>query len=363
MLHPNPFEMITRRFAAVMLFYQPSFLQRRLSFYRYFLALLILFCRLPSVAQDTLHVETYHTGHIDTIVAQPAATNSSYAGQTDTFRKRQRLVTYSSIGIYTATLLVLNSVWYADYPRQSFHFFDDNAEWKQVDKVGHAWSAYGLSRLTYGAWRWAGASEKKAVLLAGISGPGFLTVIETLDGFSSNWGWSWGDMGANVFGGGLFAAQQLGWHEQRISFKFSFHKKAYGDPTLTRRADNLYGSSLAERALKDYNGQSYWLSANLQSFLPKTGLPRWLNIAVGYGAEGMFGGRQNIGKFPDGTVFNRADIPRYRQWYLSPDIDFTRIKTRSKLLKTAFYFLNGFKFPAPALELSRGRLKLKGLVF
>lgn len=314
-------------------------------------------------AQDTINVETYHSGRIDTIVAQPADNDSLYALRLAVYKKRQRVVTYSSIGIYATTLVALNSVWYADYPRQAFHFFDDNAEWKQVDKVGHGWSAYGLSRLTYGAWRWAGASEKKAVLLSGISGPGFLTVIETLDGFSSNWGWSWGDMAANVFGGGLFAAQQLGWHEQRISYKFSFHTKNDGDAMLTRRADNLYGSSLAERALKDYNGQSYWLSANLLSFLPKSKLPAWLNIAVGYGAEGMFGGRQNTGTFPDGTLFNRTDIPRYRQWYLSPDIDFTRIKTKNKLLRTAFYFLNGFKFPAPALELSQGKLRLKGIVF
>ena len=170
-------------------------------------------------------------------------------------------------------------------------------------------------------------------------------------------------MAANVFGGGLFAAQQLGWHQQRISFKFSFHKKEYGEAMLNRRADNLFGSSLPERALKDYNGQSYWLSANLQAFLPQSNLPAWLNIAIGYGTEGMFGGRENIGKFSDGTPFNRTDIPRYRQWYLSPDIDFTRIKTKSKVLNTAFYLLNGFKFPAPALELSQGKLRLKGIVF
>lgn len=329
----------------------------------HFLLLSISFGIIASSAQDSVKVETYRLATIDTIIAKPAVNDSFYLQQSLILKKRKRLITYSSVGIYAITLVGLNSAWYADYPRQSFHFFDDNAEWKQMDKVGHSWSAYGLSRVTYGAWRWAGASEKKAVLLASLSGPGFLTVIETLDGFSSNWGWSWGDMAANVFGGGLFAAQQLSWHQQRISFKFSFHKKNYDDQLLRRRTDNLFGSSLPERALKDYNGQSYWLSANLQAFLPQSNLPKWLNIAVGYGAEGMFGGRQNIGKFPDGTTFNRTDIPRYRQWYVSPDVDFTRIKTKSKFLKTAFYLLNGFKFPAPALQLSQGKLQLKGIVF
>jgi hypothetical protein len=358
--------MNSRRFATVMRLHKPAIPIRfqSISCPKALHFLLAILFYLPTIAQDTLSVKTYRSGRIDTIVAQPASGDSLYIPETAFYKKRQRLVTYSSIGIYATALIGLNSVWYADYPRQSFHFFDDNQEWKQMDKVGHGWSTYGLSRLTYGAWRWAGTSEKKAVLLASISGPGFLTVIETLDGFSSNWGWSWGDMAANVFGGGLFAAQQLGWHEQRISYKFSFHRKAYGETMLTRRAGNLYGSSLAERALKDYNGQSYWLSVNLQSFLSKSKLPRWLNIAVGYGAEGMFGGTENIAKEPDGTItFSRTDIPRYRQWYLSPDVDFTRIKTKSKFLKTAFYFLNGFKFPAPSLELSQGKLKLKGIVF
>ena len=310
------------------------------------------------IAQDTVKVPIYRLANVDTITGQLVSNDSAFIRQSNLYKNRQRLVTYTSIGLYGATLAALNSAWYASYPRSGFHFFNDNAEWQQMDKVGHSWSSYGISRLTYGTWRWAGASEQKAVLLAAISGPGFLTVIETLDGFSSQWGWSWGDMGANVFGGGLFAAQQLGWHEQRISFKFSFHRKSYSDPLLERRADNLYGNSLAERGLKDYNGQSYWLSANLQAFLPKTNIPKWLNIAVGYGAEGMFGGTQNIG-----PNFDRRDIQRYRQFYLAPDVDFTRIKTKSKLLNTVFYFLNGIKFPSPALELSRGKLRLRGLVF
>jgi hypothetical protein len=322
-----------------------------------FIIILLSFLQ-TATAQDTVKIATYRLASVDTIIAQGITSDSTFTQQKDIYKKRQRLVTYGSIGVYGITLVGLNSAWYASYPRSSFHFFNDNSEWQQMDKAGHAWSAYGISRLTYGAWRWAGASEKKAVLLASLSGPGFLTVIETLDGFSSQWGWSWGDMGANVFGGGLFAAQQLGWHEQRISYKWSFHVKDYNDPQLEKRADNLYGSSFPERMLKDYNGQSYWLSANIHAFLPETKIPKWLNIAVGYGAEGMFGGTQNIG-----PNFDRRDIPRYRQFILAPDVDFTRIKTKSKVLHTVFYILNGFKFPSPALELSRGKFKLKGLVF
>jgi hypothetical protein len=164
-------------------------------------------------------------------------------------------------------------------------------------------------------------------------------------------------MGANLTGSSLFALQQFGWGEQRIQLKFSSHKKTY-DPALSARANELFGKSGPERLLKDYNGQTYWYSFNLKSFISRSHLPGWLNISIGYGAEGMFGGFENVAIDKNGnTTFERRDIKRRRQWYLSPDIDVTRIKTKSKVLKTFFAGLNAIKIPGPSLEFSSGRLK------
>jgi hypothetical protein len=90
-----------------------------------------------------------------------------------------------------------------------------------------------------------------------------------------------------------------------------------------------------------------------------------VNVALGYGAEGMFGARSNIGKDEHGNInFSRLDIPRHRQYYISPDIDFTKIKTRSRLVRLALVALNSFKFPAPSLEYdSKGRIKFHFLHF
>ena len=61
--------------------------------------------------------------------------------------------------------------------------------------------------------------------------------------------------------------------------------------------------------LKDYNGQTYWLSANLKSFFKKSNVPTWLNISVGYGAEGMFGATENIWMDNNGNfIVNRPDV-------------------------------------------------------
>lgn len=276
---------------------------------------------------------------------------------------RKWLAGSASVAAYAGSLIALNEAWYKQYPKSSFHFLNDDGEWLQMDKAGHGWTAYNTSRATTAVWRWAGLPEKKAVWLGSFSGFSYMTVIEFLDGHSAEWGWSWGDMAANFSGAALFASQQLRWNEQRMQYKFSTHRITYASDLQTR-ANQLFGKSVPERLLKDYNAQTYWLSFNIHSFLPQNNLPKWLNIAVGYGADGMFGGYENIAYDKNGTiVFNRMDIKRYRQWYVAPDIDFTKIKTNSKAVRTLLTALNAFKIPAPALEFANGKLKGHWLLF
>lgn len=273
------------------------------------------------------------------------------------YKKRKRIVGVTSAALYGGSLISLNKAWYKNYPKAPFHTFDDSKEWLQVDKVGHAWTAYQTGRGTTAAWQWAGLSHKKAVLLGSATGFTYLTVIEILDAHSAEWGWSWADMGANLFGSALFAAQELTWKNQKIQFKFSAHRNKY-EPLLGQRADKLYGNTFPQRLLKDYNGQTYWLSLNIKGISDVWNLPPWLNLAVGYGADGLWGGFENKGYDGEGNViFDRTDIGRRRQWYLSPDVDFTQIKTSSKTLKTLFFLLNVIKIPAPALEFSNGSFK------
>ena len=280
-------------------------------------------------------------------------------------KKRIWFIAGANVAGYGTSLILFNKAWYKNYPHTSFHTFDDHKEWLQVDKVGHAWAAYNSGRVSAAMWRWTGLSEKKATLIGGFSSTIYLTVIEFLDGHSAQWGWSWSDMAANVFGSGFFIGQQLLWKQQRIQYKFSFHHNDYGSPQLNSRADDLFGDTWYERMLKDYNAQTYWFSANIKSFFPKSNLPPWLNVAVGYGADGMFGGFNNkwTNDYPPFTI-DRTDIPRKRQFYLAPDIDFTKIKTKSKFLKTIFSGLNAFKCPAPALMLdSKGKFRAYVIYF
>lgn len=213
-------------------------------------------------------------------------------------------------------------------------------------------------------WRWAGVPQHKAVLYGAGSSLLYMLSIEYLDGRSAEWGWSWGDAGADIFGSSLYALQEWSWKGQRITIKFLSSPKNYSEADLQKRADDLFGASFQSRLLKDYNAQTYWVSANIKSFLPQSHVPNWLNVSFGYGAEGMFGGYENIARDKSGTVtFDRRDIRRYRQFFIAPDVDLTKIKTKSKLLQSVFSAVNVLKFPAPAIEFSNGRFRLKALAY
>ncbi len=289
----------------------------------------------------------------------------------DTFNQR-RFLTIGSIGavIYGATVVGLNHAWYRDFEKRSFHFFNDAGEWKNVDKAGHAFTAYFESELSYHGLRWAGLPEKPATWGGAGLGMLFQTTVELLDAHSARWGFSWPDMAYNVLGVTLFTSQQLLWKEQRMRLKISSWPRRYsaqGLPStdgqqmssLKNRARSLFGKDLLENYLKDYNAQTIWLSVNPSSFWPSAQLPKWLNIGMGYGADNLYGGFAN--RWKEGMSIYQLDdkqYPRLQQWYLSLDVDFSRIPTHNKWIKTALTILNVFKAPAPAIELnSQGSLR------
>jgi hypothetical protein len=256
-------------------------------------------------------------------------------------QSRLNTVVISETVIGATALIGLNQLWYADYPRSDFHFINDNAEWLQMDKAGHVFSAYHLGSFGANALKWSGSSRKSQLIYGSTLGLAFLTTVEIFDGYSANWGASLGDVVANVSGTALFVSQELLWNEQRIVPKFSFHTTPYASAR-----PNVLGSSLPEQILKDYNGQTYWLSANIRSFTKTSKIPKWLNIAIGYGAEGMVTGNEEFVN----TIF-LPESKRFRQFYLSLDVDLTKIETKSHFVKTILTIFNTIKIPAPTFEI------------
>ena len=305
----------------------------------------------------------------------------------DTLDKPRLKITATTAAIgYTAFTFALDKLWYADYPRAPMHSFDDSDEWNQMDKTGHIFTTYFESRWAADIYSWTGIKRKNAVLLGAGTGMLFQSTLEVLDGLSAEWGFSWSDMAANTAGATLFTAQELAWNEQRIMLKISAHGReqalyqqqitSLNNPnvvtTLGARTDALYGNGKNpfEQALKDYNNLTVWASANVWSFLPNretSKFPTWLNIAVGYGAENLYKGAPEYGwNDKNGNRFeiNPTDYPRYRQLYISPDIDFTKLKVKNKLLRTVLSGLNIFKVPLPTVEFnSLGQVKFHAFYF
>lgn len=268
--------------------------------------------------------------------------------------QRRNTVIISESVVSASVLIGLNQLWYADYPKSNFHFINDNSEWLQMDKLGHFFSSYQLGRFSKEALQWSGVSRKTQLIYGSTLGFVFLSAVEVLDGYSSNWGASVGDIAANAFGTSLYVSQELMWKEQRITPKFSFHTTPYASVR-----PNVLGNSFQEQIIKDYNGQIYWLSVNLHSFAKASKLPKWFNVAVGYGAEGMITGQDEFVN----TIF-LPESKRYRQFYFSLDADLTRIQTKSHFLKTFLSILNTIKIPSPTIEISsRGDFKFHYLYF
>lgn len=256
--------------------------------------------------------------------------------------KRRNTVIIAESIVSSATLIGLNEIWYADFERSKFRTVNDNNQWLQMDKIGHVFTSYQLGKQGANLLRWSGVGKKDQLIYGATLGFGFLTAVEILDGFSQEWGFSWGDVAANAIGTGLYISQELLWNEQRIAIKFGFQPSSFAELNPEK-----LGSSLSEQILKDYNGQTYWLSCNLHSFFKKSKIPRWLNIAIGYGGDGMLTGT----KVTDNQML--TTIPRFRQFYLSLDVNLANLRTKSALLKAVFDVLNMIKIPFPTLEINK----------
>lgn len=271
--------------------------------------------------------------------------------------KRLNAVLVGGSAIYVVSMAGFYELWYKDFETTSFHFFNDNNEWLLMDKVGHVGTSYQLSKWGQKLFIWTGMPERKAAWWgAGVSTL-YQSSIEVFDGFSSEWGFSVGDVISNTAGSGIFVAQELLWEEQRIVFKYSFQNSKY-----PKYRPTLLGQSQVEKLIKDYNGQTIWASANVKSFAFKTSkIPDWLNVSVGYGAEGMITAKEND---PIIQELNLPEFNRYRQFYFAPDISLTKIKTDSRVLRTVFDLLEFVKIPMPTLEVDeKGNVKFHALYF
>ena len=256
--------------------------------------------------------------------------------------------------VLTGAITYLKYQWYNDKERVPFHFYNDFKGWNQIDKLGHFYISYLESNVGYSLLKKFNFSEKKALHYGGFQGLILETPIEFFDAYHECWGFSLSDMLANSFGSLFFIAQQKLFDEQLIRPKLSFSRSIYA-----QNANGLLGKdNLLSEFIYDYNGYTYWFSFSPKRIFKINKIPEWINLSFGYGSNGM------LGEFENKKTYKGKILPfykRYRQYYLSLDINLSKIKTNSRPLKKIFNVLSYLKIPLPAIEFSNK--KLKGYLF
>jgi hypothetical protein len=270
----------------------------------------------------------------------------------------ERLIPVSS-GIavgWAGSMIGLHEIWYKNIEKSKFHTFDDRGNWLQMDKAGHLYTNYEISLLTSDLFKWSGLKSKTAAIIGTGIGLGYQTTLELFDGYSADWGFSWGDIGSNTLGAGLFLSQELIWNEQRLIPKFSFQPSEFA-----RLRPSVLGSNFPEQLLKDYNGQTYWLSFNPFLFAKGSTFPKWICLSFGYSVnEKIIGDKES---YIDYSGISAVTYNAHREFLISFDIDFSRIPVKKPWLKVLFRQLNYLKVPFPALLISNGKLSGSALYF
>ena len=261
----------------------------------------------------------------------------------------------SSIGgLWIGSMIGLQQIWYPDGASKSFQFYDDSKNWLQMDKAGHIYTAYQLNQLTSNLYKWSGVSQRTSAWIGFGVSTGYQTTLEVLDGFSGDWGWSWADVASNTIGSLAYTGQELLWKEQRILPKFSYSPTSFAEVR-----PEVLGGTFAESLLKDYNGQTYWLSFSPGSFMPNTKVPKWACLSVGYSVNEKLVGSEPV--YTD--LSTNTTYKEQRELILSLDIDFSQLPIKKRWLKTIVNQFNYLKIPFPAIIVRDGTILGSPLYF
>ncbi|MFT5780157.1 MAG: hypothetical protein ACI837_003118, partial [Crocinitomicaceae bacterium] len=243
---------------------------------------------------------------------------------------------------WAGSMIGLSQVWYSKVEKSSWHTFDDSKNWLQMDKVGHFYISYKENQFTSDLFRWTGLDYNKSLWIGTGVSIGYQTTFELFDAFSKDWGFSWSDVAANSLGTVSYTLQSYFWQEERIIPKFSYYPTEFAE-----YRPEVLGGNFTESLLKDYNGQTYWLSFSPGTFFKESGIPEWACFSFGYSAHAKLVGDQEFYQDPiSGTTFNSQ-----REFIFSLDIDFSKLPIKRPWLKAIVRHFNYFKVPFPALIL------------
>lgn len=243
-----------------------------------------------------------------------------------------------SVAVLNAGLWIYyDKAWYKG-EKTKWHAYND---WYNgnlnIDKFGHFHWAIVQNRIFYRAFKWANISDNYAMWTSSALGWLLHLQIEMNDAYFKEWGFSWGDLGANTLGAVYPNFQRIYSPLKAVNLKVSYYP-----------SDN-YKRGLTKHAVNDYEGRKYWMTLNMRSVAPKQiqkYLPDWLNIAIGYGGDNIVDETGHLRQIDNVGIGDQ-------EWFISFDYDLLKIFKPKE--NTFFYLLleqlDAIHFPAPAIKI------------
>ena len=127
-------------------------------------------------------------------------------------------------GVFVCGYAVQNNLWWKG-DKSKFHF-----TWRQdwiyalgEDKFGHFFFPYLVSNIYSQALEWADFDKEKSLWYSSSFALAYETFVEIRDGFSNQWGFSWGDFTADALGSAYPVFQNKIPVLKNFNFEISFY--------------------------------------------------------------------------------------------------------------------------------------------
>jgi hypothetical protein len=242
-----------------------------------------------------------------------------------------KLKLYSILGVTSAGFIYghafLNELWWKG-EKTSFHF-NFAEDWRSslgADKLGHFYFPYLVGNVYSELFQWSGVEEKRSHYYAASLAFFYQTYIEIRDGFSEQYGFSWGDFGANVLGASYPVLQYHYPVLKNFHFKISFYPSE-------RFRNNSHGA-----IIDDYESTYHWLSFNIKNLLPENvgrHYPAFINLALGHSVHNL-------------------DAEGRHELYIALDWNLESLPGDTWLLKFLKKTFNHYHLPSPAVRVYPG---------
>jgi hypothetical protein len=195
----------------------------------------------------------------------------------DVFFEQVGSIPLEVFGAYGGTAALGFAEWGWGTSSFKFHsegYFGKDTAYGGMDKLGHAWNAAVLAETFTDAIRKRAPNPDGAPVTGFILSMGVMGMIEVMDGFSADYGFSYEDITADIVGATLgYLRSTYPELEEKIDFRIEYIPSG-----------NEKGLALES----DYSGQKYLLALKLSGFESFEETPlRFVELHAGYYARGF----------------------------------------------------------------------------